>query len=243
MRLLSLPPTRGLPSDSSQTNRACTRAASRSPYIGRMKLKMKSKLKLGKGKGSSSATAVASRSLSAGKAAAKNSSANNDSRSGKAPRSSSGITKKKKSRLLADSRRNTLLPQLQNEVDARASAATARRQEKKMAATGLKAASALDGMKASLEELMEHNETSHKEAWQSRKRSLSAKARSRIVVQETAHLQKVLEHPAFKANPIAALNEHIKNIVDASNAGEKWWGDKPQQQARSGTIKKRSRDS
>ena len=30
---------------------------------------------------------------------------------------------------------------------------------------------------------------------------------------EIAHFQQVLQHPAYKANPLAAISEHIKNAV------------------------------
>ena len=30
---------------------------------------------------------------------------------------------------------------------------------------------------------------------------------------EIAHFQQVLKHPAFKANPLGAISEHIKNAV------------------------------
>lgn len=100
----------------------------------------------------------------------------------------------------------------------------------------------LDAMKASLEELLDANEEHHKQEWRTRKRSLTSKARSRIVVQEKAHLQQVLEHPAFKADPIAALNEHIRNIVDASNVGSQASGQHPQHHSRGALAKKRGRD-
>ena len=37
---------------------------------------------------------------------------------------------------------------------------------------------------------------------------------------EIAHFQQVLKHPAFKANPLGAIAEHIKNAVqkDLENA-------------------------
>ena len=105
----------------------------------------------------------------------------------------------------------------------------------------LKTAS-LDAMKASLEELLDANETQHKQEWRSRKRGLTSKARSRIVVQETAHLQQVLDHPAFKADPIAALTEHIRNIVDASNANSHASSQHPQHQSVGGLRRKRGRE-
>ena len=37
--------------------------------------------------------------------------------------------------------------------------------------------------------------------------------RQKLVVEETQHLQAVLEHPAFVADPFAALQEHLQNTV------------------------------
>ena len=41
-----------------------------------------------------------------------------------------------------------------------------------------------------------------------------------LVVDETRQFQAVLEHPAFVADPIAAIQEHLKNTVgQPSSAG------------------------
>ncbi len=37
--------------------------------------------------------------------------------------------------------------------------------------------------------------------------------RQKLVVEETQHLRAVLEHPAFVADPFAALQEHLQNTV------------------------------
>ena len=158
---------------------------------------------------------------------------------GASPRRLGGIAKSKgKSKL---SRKHALLPQLQDEFDQRIHDAKQRKLERRQQATEMKAAK-LDAMKASLDELLEANEEHHNKEWRARKRSLTSKARSRIVVQETAHLQQVLEHPAFKADPIAALNEHIRNIVDASNADAHASSQHPQHQARGALARKRARE-
>ena len=34
-----------------------------------------------------------------------------------------------------------------------------------------------------------------------------------LVAEETAHMQQVIQHPAFLADPFAALQEHLKNTV------------------------------
>ena len=43
--------------------------------------------------------------------------------------------------------------------------------------------------------------------------SLTSKKRQKLVVEETQHLRAVLEHPAFVADPFAALQEHLQNTV------------------------------
>lgn len=145
------------------------------------------------------------------------------------------------------SRKHALLPQLQDEVDQRIELAKQRKLERRQqareaAGSGEMKAAVLDSMKASLEELLEANEEHHTKEWRARKRSLTSKARSRIVVQETAHLQQVLDHPAFKADPFAALNEHIRNIVDASNANAHASSQHPQHQAGGALARKRGRE-
>ena len=45
--------------------------------------------------------------------------------------------------------------------------------------------------------------------------AITSKKRQKLVAEETAHMQQVLEHPAFVADPFAALQEHIKNTVTA----------------------------
>ncbi|KAL9959241.1 hypothetical protein ACROYT_G036338 [Oculina patagonica] len=46
-----------------------------------------------------------------------------------------------------------------------------------------------------------------------KKSKMSKKARQALQASEIAHFQQVLKHPAFKANPLAAISEHIKNAV------------------------------
>ena len=37
---------------------------------------------------------------------------------------------------------------------------------------------------------------------------------------EIAHFQQVLQHPAYKANPLAAISEHIKNAVQREHESQ-----------------------
>ena len=50
--------------------------------------------------------------------------------------------------------------------------------------------------------------------------SLTSKKRQKMVADETSHLQQVLQHPAFVADPFAALQEHIRNTVGAMHQNE-----------------------
>ena len=43
--------------------------------------------------------------------------------------------------------------------------------------------------------------------------SLSSKKRQKLVAEETEHMRAVLAHPAFIADPFAALQEHLRNTV------------------------------
>ena len=44
---------------------------------------------------------------------------------------------------------------------------------------------------------------------------LTSKKRQKLVAEESHHMLQVLQHPAFVANPFAALQEHLKNTVGA----------------------------
>ena len=77
---------------------------------------------------------------------------------------------------------------------------------------------AVDGMKASLEELLSSNEQRLREQQRADEArlsgsALSSKKRQKLVAEETLHMQQVLEHPAFIADPFAALQEHLRNTV------------------------------
>ena len=37
---------------------------------------------------------------------------------------------------------------------------------------------------------------------------------------EIAHFHKVLQHPAYQANPLAAISEHIKNAIQRENENQ-----------------------
>ena len=50
---------------------------------------------------------------------------------------------------------------------------------------------------------------------------MSSKRRQQLVVDETQHMQEVLSHPSFIANPFAALQEHLSNTVTAPASKQK----------------------
>ncbi|XP_029196320.2 ribosome biogenesis protein slx9-like [Acropora millepora] len=49
---------------------------------------------------------------------------------------------------------------------------------------------------------------------------MSRKARQALQAKEVAHFQKVLQHPAYQANPLAAISEHIKTAIQRENGNQ-----------------------
>ena len=86
---------------------------------------------------------------------------------------------------------------------------------------------AVDGMKASLDELLEANEGKHKKLKgggsdaAAPSQAMAAVKRQKVVAEETAHMQQVIQHPAFVADPFAALQEHLKNTVGQHGSKER----------------------
>lgn len=101
----------------------------------------------------------------------------------------------------------------------KADAASARAKARRKRSKNSTILGAIDGMRAELDDLMAANEErQHQRAMEAQDASLSkaaitAKRRQKLVADETAHLQEVLQHPAFVADPFAALAEHLKNTV------------------------------
>lgn len=112
-------------------------------------------------------------------------------------------------------RKHKLLQKLQ----AGASQAPKSAREKKRAKRSSQSAvlGAVGGMAASLEELMAASDARMRGSSSTHAQdggiSLTSKKRQQLVVEETQHLQAVLEHPAFVADPFAALQEHLQNTV------------------------------
>jgi len=44
---------------------------------------------------------------------------------------------------------------------------------------------------------------------------VSNRTKERITAEEVNHFSQVVEHAAFKANPLAAIAEHLKNTLAA----------------------------
>lgn len=90
------------------------------------------------------------------------------------------------------------------------------RRSRKTTATIL---SAVDGMKASLDELLAANDQAQRLKAGAGDpiagSSLSSKRRQKLVAEETEHMQQVLQHPAFVADPFGALQEHLANTMAA----------------------------
>lgn len=49
---------------------------------------------------------------------------------------------------------------------------------------------------------------------------MSKKSRQALHASEIAHFQQVVKHPAFKANPLAAICEHIKNAIQREHENQ-----------------------
>ena len=132
--------------------------------------------------------------------------------------SSTGITKKKHS--LAK-REHALLPQLAAGAPEpkKAESAKAKMRRKRSAKSAI--LGAVDGMRSTLDELFEENERRHREQPADDGGALTTKKRQKLVAEEAAHMEQVIQHPAFVADPFAALQEHLKNVLDGAASGKR----------------------
>ena len=115
-------------------------------------------------------------------------------------------------------REHALLPQLAAEAPEPKRQESAKAKSRRKRAEKSTLLGAVDGMRSSLEELLAANERQQRDQVAGADQGPSAitsKKRQKLVAEETAHMQQVLEHPAFVADPFAALQEHIKNTVTA----------------------------
>ena len=139
-----------------------------------------------------------------------------------AVQSSSGVTKKKHA---LGKQKNVLLPQLTAGAPEpkKAESAKAKMRRKKSAKSAI--LGAVDGMRSTLDELLEENERKHREQSTDESGSaLTSKKRQKLVADETAHMKQVIQHPAFVADPFAALQEHLKNVIGSSKGGANYTG-------------------
>ena len=128
-----------------------------------------------------------------------------------------GVSKKKHG---LGKKEHALLPQLKAsapEERKRPLSAKAKQRQKRSAKSAI--LGAVDGMRSTLDELLAANEQKHREQAtlddDEAGATMSSKKRQKLVAAETAHMQQVLEHPAFVADPFAALQEHLQNTVGA----------------------------
>ena len=113
------------------------------------------------------------------------------------------------------------------QADAPKAAPSGALKQKRKRAANASALGAVAGMQGSLEELIAASEArvqervakSDEEA--KSKKSLSSKRRQQLVADESLHMREVLAHPAFQANPFAALQEHLANTVTQPAAKER----------------------
>ena len=134
-----------------------------------------------------------------------------------------GRIEKRKHAHGASNGKKRLVQKLQDEAPPKA----AQKQKRKRAANAT-ALGAVAGMRGSLEELIAESEARVQErvaqaegSSKPTKKSMSSKRRQQLVVEESQHLQDVLSHPAFVANPFAALQEHLSNTVTNATEGGK----------------------
>jgi hypothetical protein len=132
----------------------------------------------------------------------------------------SGVSKKKHG--LAK-RTHALLPQLEASApEKRPESAKAKSRRKRTANSNI--LGAVDGLRSSLDELLAANEKQHRERAAATdgdaasSHTMSSKKRQKLVAEETAHMQQVIQHPAFVADPFAALQEHLHNTIGAGKA-------------------------
>jgi hypothetical protein len=113
-------------------------------------------------------------------------------------------------------RKHTGKKDLVQRLEADASSAALEKQRRKRSAQST-ILGAVDGLKESLEELLAANEQrlqqQHAQPAAASGAALTSKKRQKLVAEETHHMQQVLQHPAFMADPFAALQEHLKNTV------------------------------
>lgn len=134
--------------------------------------------------------------------------------------SGGGVSKRTHSLAKKKSMQHALLPQLQAEAASAHKRAAKKDRQKRAGSSTI--AGAMDGIRATLDELLAANEQHHKSAAAegSANAVLTSKKRQKMVADETQHMQRVLEHPAFIADPFAALAEHLKNTVGAPTSKE-----------------------
>ena len=96
-------------------------------------------------------------------------------------------------------------------------AVSARKKKRAKRAAQSTVLGAVSGIAASLDELVAASDARVRGSASTHAQdggiSLSSKKRQQLVVEETQHLQAVLEHPAFVADPFAALQEHLQNTI------------------------------
>jgi len=180
--------------------------------MGKLTLTARSKIK-----GSKSATPTKKRrTVSAAEDGAEPGSSGGGGASGGV--SGGGVAKKKHA--LGAKREHALLPKLKEaEASGKADVAVAKAKRKRAANSTV--LGAVDGMRASLEELLAEGEArAAKSQAEDYSIGLNAKKRLKLVAEETANLADVIAHPAFKADPFAALSAHLNATVDQQHVSE-----------------------
>lgn len=142
-----------------------------------------------------------------------------------------GIVKKKHAYVAGGKR--ALVQRLEAEAASSKSGLSTKAKARKAKASNAVILGAVDGLKASLDELLAANAQVHRQrAEVELGGSLTSKRRQKIVAEETKHLQAVLAHPAFVADPFGALQEHLSNTMAAMEEKAKERGGGPSRSKR-----------
>ena len=127
-------------------------------------------------------------------------------------------------------RQHALLPQLSAAAPETKKPESAKEKKRRKRSAKSAILGAVDGMRSSLDELLEENERKHREqapgdGVAEKAHVITSKKRQKLVADETEHMKQVIEHPSFVADPFAALQEHLANTIhggsDSTRGGKK----------------------
>ncbi len=134
---------------------------------------------------------------------------------GDAPARPRGVAKRPKAPDAAAKKRALLATQLHQPPRAGA------KKKKRRAGASAVALGAVSAMRDSLEEALAASEAASRPAAAAGLSAKTNKKRLALVNEEAAQMQAILSHPAFVADPFAALQEHLRNTVAPRSEAKK----------------------